>query len=280
MVILNIGLFSEILKINLIQKDQIIFLNVGQGDSILLTSERAIGLIDLGPGNVVVERLNQYVPKSTTNIEFVILTHFDKDHIEGFLRLSKLYFIKNLFISYSKKENSLISEIKNTILEKNIKTYYIDSINDFKFGNFNINILWPLNLNSVKNYDSNDYSIATEIYLDKCNLYSAGDLSSSFETLSLENSTDKDYEVLKLGHHGSNTSTDKDLIKNVSTDVAIISSGENNKYGHPHIEVLNILKSNNISTFETKNGDIKLSFNERNKIIFEQDNKLSRLNCF
>ena len=273
-------MFIEITKTTDLQLDRVIFLNVGQGDSILVTSNQQIGLIDAGPGNIVSERLSQYLPFNINTLDFVVLTHFDKDHIEGFIRLSKTFAIKNLYISKSNKENDLIEELKNIVISKNIPTYYLSSDTDFQFADFSINVVWPISDQTILPKDSNDNSIGIELKYGKCNVYTAGDLSSNFESESTKHIIDSNIEVLKLGHHGSRTSTSQEFIMYTQPDIAIVSAGENNSYGHPHKEVLDILSKNNISTFQTKNGDITTYLNQGDTIELKQENKLNTVKCF
>jgi len=254
------GLYSELNKINTLTGSSMVFLNIGQGDSILIKSRGLFGLIDAGPGQVVSERIDEYIPYNMDVLDFVILTHFDQDHIEGFLRIAKNYKINKLFIIKSSKDNFLIKEINKTILENKIATYYLNEDNDFQLGDFKFNVLWP-NMYSYENIqESNDLSIALEISDDKCNVYTAGDLSSSFESKTSNSILDNYMEVLKLGHHGSRTSTSLEFLSQIKPQIGIISASKDNRYGHPHSKVLDNLKQNNVKSLLTFDGNIELKF--------------------
>jgi len=255
-------------------------MSIGQGDSILVHSKGLVGLIDTGPGSKVSETISQYLPILITKLDFVLLTHFDQDHIEGFIRLADSYQIDKLFITKSFKDNYLITKIKNIIQHKKIKTYNLNSNNDFKFGEFEVNVIWPNKNTYQEKLDSNDLSIALEIKEDKCNVYTAGDLSSKYETESSKYILDNNFEVLKAGHHGSRTSSSEEFLSLINPDIAVISAGENNKYGHPHKEVLDVFNRNNIHIFQTKENDIIAYFDNLNQIVLKQNKKSIKLECF
>lgn len=278
LIALSIGLNIELKKIEKLSSDEVIFLDIGQGDAILVNSNNITGLIDTGPGTAISEKLARELPLLKSVLDFVILTHYDQDHIEGFLRIADEYKIEHLFLTYLTRENDLINQLKNKISQKNIPTFLLKDGNDFKLNNLKFHILWP-NDNTLKEAkDSNDFSIAVEISKGNCNLFTAGDLPSSFETRTTSRLIDKNVEVLKLGHHGSRTSTSEEFINEIKPSIGIISAGENNKYGHPHKEVLELLAKYNILTFNTFKDNIEVTF-EKDSIQIYSNGNVSLIHC-
>jgi competence protein ComEC len=237
----NFILWSELLSIQLQNNDEleIVFLDVGQGDSILIkTSENNFGLIDTGKGKKVEEELIEDIPFYINNLEFVLLTHADADHIEGTLGLLESYNIENLFINRTPKKNALISELKHKIMGSETNVLGLHSENDFKLDDVYFDILWPTE--NFSSEDTNNESIALIIKYGNFEMYSGGDLESEFEILSLKNFEDSnaEIEVYKAGHHGSKTSGSLEFLKLLSPENSVIPVGTSNPYGHPSPEVL------------------------------------------
>ncbi len=241
---------------------EIVFMDVGQGDSILIKDHKTIGLIDAGPNNNISYQIDKFIPKSRTTLDFAIATHLDKDHIEGFLSILDRFKINKFFINTSSKDNELIKELKNKLVLTNTTTYELFSENDFETENLYFDVLWPLKDASEK--ESNENSVAILIKYNKISMFTAGDLGRINEMKSLEKFLDEDIDtnILKIGHHGSKTSTSQDLINFIEPEVAIIPVGKDNSYGHPALDTLDLLEANNIKVLRTDQlHNIKLKTN-------------------
>lgn len=258
---------------------EIIFLDVGQGDSILIrTPSNSYGLIDAGRGTNILLPLGNYMPNNVRNLEFVILTHPDADHIEGFLQLAKRYTISNLFINKTFKESLLLNEILLLVKEKSIKNFSLYAGNDFKIDSLNFDILWPIGISTLlEENNTNESSIALLLKYRNFELYTAGDLGKSNELASLVGNINIKADVLKVGHHGSSTSSDETFITRLDPEVAVIQVGENNPYGHPTNETLKLIEEKEIKIYRTdKAGSIKISTDGINaKVITEVGTLLS-----
>lgn len=223
---------------------KIIFLDIGQGDATLIkTKQNKFALIDCGPGSNIIYEIEKYLPVGFKEFEFVILTHPDLDHIEGTLEILKSYGVKKIFFNTSAKDNDLVLEIKNKILEKNIENYGFYEVNDFNFDEFEFDILWPVD-GFYEYPDSNDNSIAFILKFGKNKIYFGGDLAASPELESVKN-IETDIDILKVSHHGSRFSTSFDFVNKLKPEIAVISAGENNSYGHPSSQVIDMLNSFN-----------------------------------
>ncbi len=260
LLIFNISLFLE--KDHSSNDLEVTVLNIGQGDSILIkTPDNNYGLIDAGRGNKVMEELSNTLPFYVNTFDFIILTHPDADHVEGFLSIFEKYQIKNVFIEKVPKETEIYNSIINKLKKlNNTKVYSVTQNNDFKIGEVIFNIVWPdtLELDKYKD-DVNQTSIGVVIEYKDFELYSAGDLGKVNEVKSLYDLKDKSIDVLKVGHHGSKSSTSSEFLDLTHIKIAAISVGNNNPYHHPNSETMKLLEDANLNIYRTdEDGRIKI----------------------
>lgn len=265
---------------------EITFFDVGQGDSILIkTDNKETFLIDSGRDNSVIYKLEKFLPLFAKNIDYIIATHPDTDHIFGFLSVLSKYKIKNILINDYQKNNDILTELEQKI-KKEIDIEKADKIeancgDKIKFKNNNDSIIYvlsPINDNLSIN-ESNDNSIVLLFIYNNFSFLFTGDISKEIEDklfLNIENCFNKEdsllikekiknLTVLKVSHHGSKTSSSEGFLKKIKPEYSIISAGKNNSYGHPTKETLDILNKyskNILSTIE--NGDITFSIKENN----------------
>lgn len=252
-------------KLNLLPQNneiEIVFLDVGQGDAVLIKTENnKYGLIDTGPNNNIIYVIEDFLPLNFEGFEFILLTHPDLDHIEGAIELIKRFSVKNIYINHPVRESSVLTELSKEIDKKNIKTYGLYSDNDFILDEIYFDILWP----SQKLLDSeepNNNSITFILSYKNFKAYFGGDIDSKTELATIEG-LEEDIDLLKVSHHGSKYSTTQEFLDALSPDVAVVSSGVNNLYGHPSIEVIALLDKNNIEYYRTdvlKSVKLKISY--------------------
>ncbi len=211
------------------------FLNVGQGDGILIrTPAKQNIIIDGGPDNTILEKLGYFLPIWNKNIDLLILTHSDPDHINGALEILNNFQVKlvldnleiceswecqtwNKKIQLAKITKIPVNQLEKMIINPKISlAFFVSSIE--KIGN-NSSIVSKLNFGD---FDS--------LFL--------GDIEKAVENEILTSNFALDSEIIKIAHHGSRTSTSESLLNSVSPILAIISVGKNNKFGHPHPETL------------------------------------------
>jgi len=240
------------------------FLNVGQGDSILIEMPyQNQVLIDGGPSSDAVEKVAKEMPFFDRKIEMVILTHPDRDHITGLFSILDTYKVEKVLlpnIGYfdSEKRKVLYETLKKKIREQGGKVIFGKRGQRISFSeNSRFLILWPIDNLKIK--DNNDYSIVSLFSFGNMDFLFTGDISKRIEPQLFPGNLElKKIEVLKVAHHGSRYSTSESFIKRVSPEIAIISVGKNN-YGHPAREVLDNLRKYGIKIFRTdKNGKIKI----------------------
>ncbi|CAH2214149.1 ComEC/Rec2 family competence protein [Tepidibacter aestuarii] len=233
------------------------FIDVGQGDSTLLISpDNKTMLIDAGDnshGQKVVDYLNKLNIKK---IDILVGTHPDADHIGGLD-----YIINNFDIGYfympNKSHNT--NTFKDVLLvakNKSLKIHKAKSGMSFSLGKFiKCNVLSPM-----KNYSENNLCslVIKSTYKNKSFLFAA-DAEFQNEQDMINSNYNVKSNILKLGHHGSSSSTSEGFLLKVSPDIAIISCKHNNKYNHPSEKTLTLLKKYNIPLYRTdKQDDIVL----------------------
>lgn len=252
----------------LFNNDQVIFLNIGQGDSTLICNKfRKCGLIDTGKQNAVINKIKIY---SSAPLEFLILTHPDLDHVGKTTDIIKNIGVKRIFVNQSSKAQEII----NSILKLGVSAFELKSENDFIFDKYTFSIFWPLPDTALNQLDSNDGSISIILSNNSNTFYLAGDLGTSFEQEVQKTNQFTDITIAKLSHHGSKNSSSKDFLEQINPDLGIFSVGKNS-YGHPSNRVIDDLNIIKIPFLRTDlDGDIQIKIlNENLEIITEKSKK-------
>ena len=233
------------------------------GEAILVqTPERNQILIDGGSTSEILEKLSKEIPFWDREIELLILTHPDIDHLGGLLEVLKRYRVKNIIWTGIVKKGTGYEEWKKLIEKEKAKieiakagkrVFCQDCQWEFK-------IFSPLlSLEGIEFKESNDTSVGGKFIFSKTSFLFTGDLSQTAEEKILTRDFPLKSEILKVAHHGSKTSTSEKFLEKVSPQIAIICVDKNNKHGHPHQEVLDRLRKNGVKILRTDlNGDIKI----------------------
>lgn len=212
-------------------ENAIYFINVGQGDSILIQNHNNIIMIDTG-GNTSFDIAEEVLipflrKKNIYKIDALIITHNDKDHSGGVSSLMNNFKV-NRFLSNKDDFPLKIGDI------------YLD------------------NLNNYSSNDENDKSLVFNLSFLNKKFLLMGDAGKNVENYLINNNFDIDCDILKVGHHGSETSTSEKFLKKVTPYEAVISVGEKNSYNHPSYKVISMLEKYNINIRRTdKEGTIK-----------------------
>ena len=243
---------------------EITTLDVGQGDSILLTLPHNSGKILIDTGGLTNYDLtsNSLIPyfKSIgiNNIDYLILTHGDYDHMGEAINLVNNFKVEKVIFNCG-PYNDLEQDLIKVLDKKHIK--YYSCIKELNIDN---NKLYFLQTKVCDNENDNSNVIYTEINGYK--FMFMGDASMNTEKEILDKYNLSDIDVLKVGHHGSKTSSSREFINEVNPNYSIISVGKNNRYGHPNNEVLNNLSDSKIYRtdidgsimFKIKNNKLKI----------------------
>ena len=224
------------------------FIDVGQGDSTLIKSGEHAMLIDAGEnrkGEDVKEYLeSQHVEK----LDYIIGTHPDSDHIGGMDVAIDAFDTEKIFMPDLEKDTKTYEEVVDSANEKQEEIVEPKVGDTYSLGEATFTIVSP---NSTDYSSSNDYSIGILLEHGENKFLFVGDAEEESEEEMLENPIDLDADVYKVSHHGSSTGTSEEFLQEISPDYAVISCGEGNSYGHPHEEVLNELREEEVEVFRT-----------------------------
>lgn len=222
-------------------------INIGQGDSILLSKDGKYALVDAGKSTqkndidstaAIKKYLNSV---GVDSLEFLLVSHQDYDHIGSAKAILSTYptgiYYDNGFDTGKKTYEDLLTYIDDNNIEYDVVSTgdYIDS----PWSDVEMVVLSPEK--NFINDDVNDNSVVLKITYGEVSYLLTGDASTTTEEYILSTGADIDVDILKVGHHGSKTASSKAFLKRVSPAVSVISVGEGNSYGHPHKEALNRL---------------------------------------
>ncbi|TDL34482.1 DNA internalization-related competence protein ComEC/Rec2 [Jeotgalibacillus sp. S-D1] len=254
----------------------ILFIDVGQGDSILIDLPwgRGTYLIDTGGGMSFDENIKPFSvgreiiwpvlkARGITSIDKLILTHGDWDHIGGTLDLSSYIHIDEVWISPNSHEKDSVLPIVEELFKKDIPVMEKRAPYSWNVDTHSFTLMYPMD----EVYEGNDDSLVLWGDIGGFTWLFTGDLEKEGEIELMEH-FGVHADVLKVGHHGSLTSTSEEFLKQVDPDYAVISAGVNNRFNHPHPEVTERLKKQGATVLGTHtNGAIEYRF-YRNKGTF------------
>ncbi len=236
------------------------YIDIGQGDSEMIVAPNGdVMLIDAGP-NSSEEKLCEYIKLcGIKNIKYLVLTHPHEDHIGGADKVINNFIVENVIMP---DVTSGTSTYKRTLeaIDKQGCELIIASLNDeYKLDTAVFTILGPIETDPS---DLNNCSIVLRLDFGKTSFMFTGDAEEKSEELMLSHfkSSVFNTDVIKIGHHGSSTSTSEDFLTAVSPSIGIISCGTSNEYGHPHSEVTKRLDNMDIKYYRTDTfGTIKIT---------------------
>lgn len=247
---------------SIVKKDIITFLDVQEGDSIVIKSYNSLALIDTGGSNnyEYSEKIVKYLKSlGISKIDKLFLTHGDMDHLGSSYNLIDKIKIKSVYFNnnaYNNNEKKLI----NILINKKIP---YDKISNYTYqiNNYTLKVK-SYNLNS-----ENDSSMIIDVQNKNYKLLLTGDATVNTENKLMSDIALSKYHVLKVGHHGSKTSTGDKFYNTINPDIAIISVGDRNIYHLPNYEVMNRIKNSKVY-LTSEEGSITLRF-LKDKVLLE-----------
>jgi competence protein ComEC len=250
--ILEVALFASIDT-----RFHLYFLDVGQGDSILIkTPGYHYILVDGGENEEILEEISEVMPFWKRNIDIVICTHAHADHIGGLVYILENYTVGEYLSSDLDAGDSLSRKVKDLLKQKNIRNSELVQGNRIKIGELNIEVLWPEA--GFVSENENEMSIMLYGEFTDFSFMLTGDAEKGQEEALVSNYNDLDSIILKAGHHGSKTSNTDEFLELVSPDYFVISCGSDNKFGHPNSEVIDRVEEKGIEIMRTDwNGRIE-----------------------
>lgn len=249
------------------QRLHVHFLSVGQGDAAFIESPTGTQmLIDGGSNGALLRELSQVMPFYDRSIDVVVATHPDFDHIGGLIEVMKRYEVGMLLVSFPANDTDVDERLISIAKEKGvfIKAPLRGSDLDLGAG-VHATILFPDR--ELDNIETNTASLVLQLRYGKTAFMFTGDSPDEIEEyLVTLDGKRLESDVLKLGHHGSRTSTSELFLGFVSPDYAVISAGKDNSYGHPHEEVLEKIAAFGIQKKDTLSGMV--SFQSDGTTVF------------
>ena len=228
-------------------------LAIGKADAILLLADGKAMLIDAGYKHNADEIVQYLKNKGVTRLEYVILTHGDKDHVGGMADVLRAFEVGQVLISPKKEKSEYYSDMVAVIQEKNISCVSPEVGTTYTLGTATFQTLAP-GPKALKEGSDNDASIAIRFTYGNKNFLLMGDALSTTEKELMDSSLSIRADVLKTGHHGKSDATNKKFLKSVQPKYAVICCGESeegDEAGEPSSKVLELLEDFNVKTLRT-----------------------------
>ena len=248
------------------------FISTGNSDSILISDNNKYALID-GADNDDEDVLVDYLKKQgVKELEYLILTHPDADHCGGLDAVVKNFKINNVFVGNGSSDTKTYKDFIDACMNKKLQPSVPLADKEFKLGN---GILKFYN-QKANSKDVNNNSLVA-LYTNGNNKFLfTGDAGVEVEKSLPLNEIGK-VDVLKVGHHGSKTSTSDAFVKAISPKYAVICCGKDNKYGHPHKETTETLNKYKVTTYRTDlNGTVIVTSDQKNISVMYTPNKATQ----
>lgn len=229
----------------------LVFCDVGQGDAILIYQGSSQILIDGGPNQKVLTCLADHLPFWDREIEIVVATHPDADHLTGLIDVIERYVVKQFVLNSVGKGSAVYREFEAAVSEEEAGVYFPQRGDKISLKSMKLAVLWPKSQEKVLGVttmekEANETSVVLQFSYGNFDVLLPGDISTEIESLlDLE-----DVEVLKVAHHGSKYSTSEDFLKETKPELAVISVGKNS-FGHPTEEVLKRLEQLGVEVLRT-----------------------------
>jgi competence protein ComEC len=226
------------------------FINVGQGDSILIRTDSGNMLVDAGPG-AAEESLSDYLERlGVTGFEYAVFTHPHEDHIGGADMILTDFTVSSVILPDCTYNSATYTRMTDAIDKSGAEVIVAQTGSEFTLGEMKATILAP---NSQNYKNTNDYSIVLKIEFGQTSFLLTGDAetTSEAEMLITYGPDMLKCDLLKVGHHGSNTSTSPEFLAAVLPKYAVISCGRGNSYGHPHAVTLQKLMNAGVTVYRT-----------------------------
>ena len=247
--------------------DRLIFCDVGQGDGMVLISKSRQVVIDGGPGRKMSDCLSKYMPLWDRKVEMMVLTHPQKDHMEGLIDVLARYEVATVVSTGIPNVSGEYMVFSDAVKGEKARVYIGKRGDKFVVGQgLTLRVLWPFGANapqgkpSIEDWkknapkDLNETSIVMRLNSQSGCVYLTGDIPKEV----LQWLVDKTCEVLKIAHHGSKTGTNIEILEKIKPKIAVIQVGKNS-FGHPHREVIEMLESKGVKILRNDtNGIIEI----------------------
>ncbi len=232
------------------------FLDVGQGDSALVTMpDGATLLVDAGGNTLDASRrigetvVSEYLWwRGLSEVDYVLATHADADHVDGLNDVLKNFFVKGALIARRPSDDQEFAKFANTLAETNTRAETIQAGDVIRFGEVEMSVLWPP---SDGEFWTNNDSIVLRITFGEHAILFTGDIEKATERSLVTAQQPLKADVVKVPHHGSKTSSTDPFVQATKPAFAIVLVGRNSMFGHPHKEVVERWQANGATILTT-----------------------------
>jgi DNA internalization competence protein ComEC/Rec2-like protein len=256
------------------------FIDVGQGDSMLISTPKGKRILvdgggtrdsenfDVGRQTLIPYLLN----KGITKLDYIVISHFDSDHVGGILSVLEELKAEKVIIC-KQEENENYKKFKEIVKDKKIKVYVVKKGDNFKIEeDIYLSILWPKE-EMIKENAINNNSIVAKLSYKAFSILLTGDIEKIAEEEILKeykNTNILKANILKVAHHGSKSSSTIEFLEKVSPQIALIGVGAKNTFGHPNQGVLNRLQNLNTKIYRTdQNGEITIKVTQWGRFFLQ-----------
>ncbi len=269
------------------------FLDVGQGDSALITFPNGETLLVDGGGkpnfnNLYVKRegtepevfepdtstigesvVSQFLwERGYSEIDYILATHADADHIQGLVDVAKNFHVRAAFFGRTPEKDEDFAELDKILQKRNIEVVTLKRGDFLTFGEANVEVLFPNADESPEPLADNNHCLVLRLNFGTKKFLMTGDIEKETERELLQTPEFVQADVVKVAHHGSRTSSIAEFIDATKAEYAIISVGKKSQFGHPHLEVLDRWKASGAKVLTTgERGTISISTNGKDLII-------------
>ena len=271
-------------------KLHVVVCDVGQGDAILIWKGYMQMLVDSGPNSDIQACLGSHMPFYDRSLDVVILTHPDADHVGGMAGVVGRYKIDKFFTVPIGTQTTAYQNVKRVLEEKRVEVKNIYAGDVIRFGDMEFEVVWPerkwvaqhisspelalstspLPLSTIMEREgvlglsiigvgTNEFSIGGVLRYGEFEMMFTGDADIAILDDQLATGLLSDVDVLKVAHHGSKFGTTSSWLSVVRPELAVVSVGKNNRYGHPTAETVGLLESLGIKLLRTDlEGEIQI----------------------
>ena len=244
------------------------FIDVGQGDAALIMTEKTAIAVDVGPtesGEKTADRIFALAGK----LDCVVITHPHEDHMGALSEVLETVPTDRVVMNADASDGSYFTRALDVIEEKEIPVTEAKAGDVIEIGDITLEIIAPI---SYSEEDKNSNSVALRASAEGVSVLITGDATVDEEAQVLEKHGDLKADILKVGHHGSSTSTSEEFLRAVSPSIAVISCGEGNAYGHPHYSTLTRLREAGAEVWRTDKSGTVTVYVENGKIMVKTQN--------
>ncbi|PWB38444.1 MAG: MBL fold metallo-hydrolase [Parcubacteria group bacterium] len=240
------------------QKLHVGFLDVGQGDAIIVRTPSGQNiLIDGGPDNSFLSQLADFLPWWERKIDYLVITHYHADHIIGLVELLNKYKVEHVLVTAHQPDKDFMYQLwQKALVQHKLESTIVRADQKFIFAdNLSVRVLSA----EDKQQDFNGNSLVLRLSYGQIDFLMTGDLPVEGEQNILAQGSLVSSEVLKVGHHGSKYSSGQAFLQAVNPELCVITSGKDNKFGHPHPEAVKRLENSGCKIVNTQNqGTIRV----------------------